>query len=356
MNAAVVLLSLVLALLALEGAIRLIAPQNLYPVSFADDPAVGHRYRPNIKGVTSTQEYRIRLETNSQGLRDEEHPVVKPPGTLRILAIGDSFTAGDGVELEQAFHQVLEERLSQASERGRYEAINAGVSGWGPSNGLAFLLSEGFRYSPDLLLVQVFVDHYNRDLSTGLFALSEDGSLRRLPYEASETSNVRAMARRLPFYSYLAQNSHLLNIVRQQAVRALWGRKQVQVRQEVASLSALSSQEPFKLSLAVLGGFDDYAKSQRIPWALIIVAPWQQVMGEPRTPMEDQFYKALLHWARDRGVRVVDTAGILKDQGDPRDYYHLKDGHFNVRGNRLMGDTLFRELGAELLAASEADR
>src|SRR5262245_9118655 len=54
------------------------------------DAARGWRNRPNAKGQFSTDEYDVFLEYNSHGIRGPERPFDKPPGTYRIVMLGDS--------------------------------------------------------------------------------------------------------------------------------------------------------------------------------------------------------------------------------------------------------------------------
>ena len=69
-----------------------------------------------------------------------------PPETLRIVAVGDSFTFGQGVEAHEAFPANLERRLE-----GR--VFNLGVPGYGLDQQLLMLESRGLRLRPDLILV-----------------------------------------------------------------------------------------------------------------------------------------------------------------------------------------------------------
>src|SRR5262245_60035299 len=55
----------------------------------------------------------VSVDTNGLGFRDHEFTVDKRPGEYRILAVGDSFTIGSGVALDDTWPQVLE-RLLQA--------------------------------------------------------------------------------------------------------------------------------------------------------------------------------------------------------------------------------------------------
>src|SRR5512147_1266560 len=90
-NALLAFLSLVVALAICEVLLRVFGAEVLpKPDLYVVDPDVGKRMRPGWKG----DEFGAPVEINSKGLRDRELPYEKPPGTFRILALGDSWTFG----------------------------------------------------------------------------------------------------------------------------------------------------------------------------------------------------------------------------------------------------------------------
>jgi lysophospholipase L1-like esterase len=94
--------------------------------------------------------------TDSRGLRDRAYAVAKPPNTFRVAVLGDSFTMGSGVSLEETYHAFLEARLEREAPGRRYEFINFGVSGYYLSQYLAVLRHKALAYDPDLVLVGFF--------------------------------------------------------------------------------------------------------------------------------------------------------------------------------------------------------
>lgn len=94
----------------------------------------------------------VRFKTNSQGLRDKEYSIAKPKNTFRVAVLGDSFTMGSGVDIENVFHSIIENRLNTESNGITYEFINFGVSGYDPTHYLATIKYKALEYSPELIL------------------------------------------------------------------------------------------------------------------------------------------------------------------------------------------------------------
>lgn len=96
----------------------------------------------------------IPVDINSHGLRGPETTYEKPPGTFRILNLGDSIVMGWGVREENTYGRRLESLLNEeGSGNLRFEVVNAGVPGWNLENALAYLQAEGLNYEPDLILL-----------------------------------------------------------------------------------------------------------------------------------------------------------------------------------------------------------
>ena len=79
----------------------------------------------------------IRIQTNSLGYRDRE-PVNAPDGKkLGVLVLGDSFTWGDEVRMEERFTSLLEASCGSLCDRlPAIRAINKGIIGYGTAQSL----------------------------------------------------------------------------------------------------------------------------------------------------------------------------------------------------------------------------
>jgi lysophospholipase L1-like esterase len=131
------------------------------------DEHLGWRNIPNWKATT----FGHSLTINSKGLRDREYPYQKPPGTMRILVLGDSYAWGYGVADNQVFSEVLEAKFEQTGSK--IEVLNSGVSGWGTDQEYLFLVDEGIKYAPDLVVLAFFVlndmDDNSHSMQYGLY-------------------------------------------------------------------------------------------------------------------------------------------------------------------------------------------
>jgi hypothetical protein len=141
--------ALVLTLVAGEIVLRILGFGRA--VQYRYLPELGWVHRPNQLAKT-VGGWGVRI--NSAGFRGPEYQPAKPPGTLRILTVGDSFTFGYGVAEDSTYGRYLEALLSRPSPAcPRPEVINAGVNGYNARQELAFIKRIGIRYDPDIVIV-----------------------------------------------------------------------------------------------------------------------------------------------------------------------------------------------------------
>ena len=87
------------------------------------DPDLGWTLFENVRGVTVNG---APVSSNAAGMRGErEYPRERGPGTLRVVAIGDSFTFGQCVADAETFAARLEARIAPG------EVLNLAVHGYG---------------------------------------------------------------------------------------------------------------------------------------------------------------------------------------------------------------------------------
>jgi hypothetical protein len=96
--------------------------------------------------------------------------VEKPPGTLRVVVLGDSMIEALQVDLEKTFTALLERQLNACGAFGgkKVEVLNLGVSSYGTAQQLLTYRHFGSKYSPDLVLIAFFAGNDVRNNSRSL--------------------------------------------------------------------------------------------------------------------------------------------------------------------------------------------
>jgi len=155
------LASVVIGLLLLEGGLRLtmgnFAQSRILQRS--DDPDVCLEVRPDTTLRYTGWRTRIApttFRTNRFGARGPDFAVPAEPGVLRIAAVGDSFTFGQGVEEDEAFGQVMARALQARGIPA--EVLNFGVPGHSTPQEVALVRHKVLATQPDVVLLHVFVN------------------------------------------------------------------------------------------------------------------------------------------------------------------------------------------------------
>ena len=148
----VVGLALVASLVLAEIGLRVVGFHH--PNFYRVDPATGSALVPGAAGWY-TAEGRAYVRINSDGMRDREHPLNKPQGTIRVAVLGDSYAEAMQVAEDKTFWRILEAQLTQcdAYPGTPIEVLNFGVSGYGTGQSLMALRSRVWKYAPDIVLL-----------------------------------------------------------------------------------------------------------------------------------------------------------------------------------------------------------
>jgi GDSL-like Lipase/Acylhydrolase family len=150
---ALLAVGVMLAFLMTEASVRLIEPRGVVRDSFeTSDLILHHRLVPGAHGRQRHPEFEVPYDINTLGLRDREISREKPPGTKRILFLGDSFTEGWGVTEAERFTSQLRTLVDASGLRTPWQIINAGVSGYSPLLEYLYLKNAGVALEPDLVI------------------------------------------------------------------------------------------------------------------------------------------------------------------------------------------------------------
>ncbi len=119
------------------------------------DPELGHKYVPNQTACLKYGKGTYLVETDEKGFRNTPNKI--RDGKLKIVCIGDSYVAGDGVSNKFRFTDLLEKEYD-------CEVLNLGVSGYGIDQQLLAYEKYAKDFEHDLVLFCPFMGDVQRNL------------------------------------------------------------------------------------------------------------------------------------------------------------------------------------------------
>jgi lysophospholipase L1-like esterase len=351
--AAIIYLSFLLLLAAIEIGTRLtmshVSSLDLFVVTtqqkaqvadekhsgiFEGDPLLLWRLKPNLDHAV--WDFTV-LSTNSDHLRSEQSSRSlgpKPPGTIRIVCLGDSVTFGYRVPVVWPdrpteydpdwlpYPMLLEKHLRAANPGRNIEVITMAVPGYTSHQGLAWLRHDIARLQPDLLTV-----------SFGW----NDASSSDVPDRDAIRTNWYAVGVR-----WLIDHSQAFA----HATRWLRAREALKRQAEYKTgpqtrprpVARVSQQEYLDNMLAIV----DLA-GQRRTATIIIAAPYRDHSSEaPEADLMLQYRVALGSTMRQRGVPFLEIRELTEEAYPANEGWFGERIHPNHMGHRLIASELVK--------------
>lgn len=276
-----------------------------------------------------TEEFDYDYRHNTYGFRDVEHVIAKGEGTFRILGLGDSFTYGIGVALEETYLYRLEAMLNnRAGIHPRVEIIKAGIPRYVPQPERILLEMYGLQFRPDLVLVG-FLPNDVIDTSQGLDAAKVDRSGYLMTREAKELGHSG-----MQIYRHSAFGRLLLKRYVEWQIQ----RKYPSREGELFRSGGFHEGDWVKLE----SEYDRMAESARSIGARLAIVhipqkgPWMEESRYPAT--------RLSAWAARRDVDFTDLLPAMARMSTRKRLYYEKDGHCTSAGHAAIAHELYAHL------------
>lgn len=94
-----------------------------------------------------------RVENNRYGFRERNFVSQKPPGTYRVMVLGDSFTWGIGLAADERYTAVAERYLNATRSGWKFEVLNFGIPGYSTTRERNVLREYRDVVDPDLIVI-----------------------------------------------------------------------------------------------------------------------------------------------------------------------------------------------------------
>jgi hypothetical protein len=327
-------LLLVLATLAITG----LAGEAVVRLAFKQQTVLFPRYHTDyrygdytLRGIRAGSEFwhtssdgSWRFVTNSRGLRDTRNFAYdKPPGVLRVLSLGDSQTQGYEVRQEATFSAVLERYLESHSVRA--QVLNAGVAGFSTAEELAYLISEGHKYKPDVVVVGFYANDFDDNLKAGLFALDDKGHVMEKSKNHLPGVKIQNVIYAIPGVRWLSENSYLYAL----AFNGVWAFFKARLTEQTRFESAVGgskdrSPRDVELAVGLLERMGRFCGEHNIR---LIVVDIPVMPAAYRT--ESSIPERMRQQLASAGIEVIDSQALL-GQLEGAAEFHLPHGHNHI--------------------------
>lgn len=347
------------------------------------DPILNHVLQAGCSFIATGSppglEYCVSGSISSQGLNDEEIPLVKPPNEKRVLILGDSFVEARQVPRRDNFCSLLERRLSEAAG-GPVRVINAGVSSYSQILEYLFYKNQLAQYGADLVIMVFFANDVFDNLRYAKDAVTdEDGvmvavpPLAAVPWFNFQRSGVQMEDQQRWEYEDQLRFANVTTMPWPASHSYLGSILVTQYRSY--SLHRRFPQPPKNDEFFILEDNPELAFFQNMGWDLtyqyikllrdecagngaqlmITTAPIaSQVYGQ--TSYDHFFFNGKCTQADQRelqkistnlGLKFADTLTPLKQAGTG--LYYPRDGHWTKKGHQVVADALFPQVRDLLL-------
>lgn len=315
-------------------------------------PKFGHLYVPNqfVRMKYGNDSY--FLETDERGFRNSKK---SKKSKFKILLLGDSYAAGDGVRNEDRFSDLLGESLD-------VEIINLAVNGFGMDQQI--LVYEEFKNTipHDAVLFIPHMDDFYRNLKSSRTGTDRHGAFIEIPkpyfgiengslkLNNSPVSKVRTTSKLKEFDSNESHIPTLLNEIKNKAKNFINRKSGKQVLGKI-SYPELNDRESAEWNLAnlLIKRLIDLINDKPI---FIAPIPYNYTIAT----QEPQFYNEIFKQYETEKVRFIDLLpGLSKSYSkNPEGFFLPLCGHFTKDAHQTTAEILSSEFEKNLNLSSRS--
>ena len=279
---------------------------------------------------------------NAEGFSDQDWPVERTPGVVRIACLGGS-TTQDGRKLER--NNTYASHLSRMMSRrlgADVEVLNFGVNGWTSAESLVNYALVVSRYQPDVVVIH----HSVNDVWPRLYPnYRSDYTHYRVPWEDAEVST---WDRRLISWSRLwaavrIQDPDLVGI-RERVIRRVDGQP-VEVLRELSDDTIVGYRGNLQRLCRLVNADGGTPILLTMPYSVDaggLAGVWLELLGAG-TEEHNEVMRAV---AEEEGALLADAAAVFSLDPAEHDKFFLDYVHLRSAGNRvkalLVADALQR--------------
>ncbi len=356
-NLSVLAATVIVFMILLEAYFRILSPQTCYAFPkgiYEESSSLCYKLSPNTEGEVSQPEYSVTYTVNSKGLRDSEYAYEKAQ-TKRIIALGDSFQFGHGVEKNETYTELLEINLNNEGKNA--EILNFGIPGYGTRQQLEYLKAEGLKYHPDLIILSFFTEDLFDNLQDACTRYVRDGYLVDNATAEERTASFRMklfLNQKVQSYCFL-KNSYLKLPSSSKKYTGRIGIEGTAVESMKKNQTEQIKKAWTKTSV-LLAQMTETAKQNNATLIIVIIPHQVQVDNDIWNGVknaynlnENDYSRSLPNeqvkqLGKELGITVIDLLPGLTEENNKKKLYYPIDGHFNPEGQKKASEIAHNEL------------
>ena len=305
-------------------------------------PTRGYSYSPNYPGFT-----------NSWGLRDDP---IGPDESVEILAVGDSFTVGGGLGLEEAWPSQLELSINSASILPDHiRVVNGGVAAYSLTQ-IRMLSGElAEQLKPKIIVVGLYSSRYWRIDDPYVFfhgiAIRKSETQRikvvngGMIYSPFKTKWLKSLDFFLADHFYFG--AHILRASRSATAKAM-----SYIAEDSSQLTPSDIEKLLKPLLREIEKIRELCVSLNI--RLVVMLVNEQDEDGSFKLIEKQYNEVVKSFCRDLGVKVVDPLPVFEELARGKPIFRQEDDHhWSSLAHKVAAKELLRVLTQENILTQE---
>lgn len=311
-----------------------VTSESMQPGLVQRDPNLGWKLATNWKGDHKHHDYQVRYSTNIKGERDVPSSAYES-GAPKVLIVGDSFTFGLGVNDEETFSYLLQQKTSQ------HQVINAGVPGYSPEQAALRAIHLARLYQPEVIGFVLYLGNDLIDIGHE-FAVQAPGGK---PYMAIDETmrgrmlNMPVVRSRKP--DDLANISLGDRILKQSSPSVIGTRIWSLIWTEWGSLAEIDVAK-LDLSVRLLAETLALVEANTTSKLLVVLLPGAGALNSDSGVTAEYQLSArtrVLEMLGQKNHGHIDLYPDLKQEFEGR-LFHPNDGHLTSKGHEVVASSL----------------
>ncbi len=270
--------------------------------------------------VNHRKEFKFYRTTNSIGLSEKEIFRTKSAKT-RLIALGDSFTEGVGVEQDAGWVRQVEKNFTSFGNS--LETINAGIGGSDPVFEYKLFTDKLLDYKPDVLILTIN--------GTDIFDIVARGGNKRFNTDGSSGASV-------PWWDWIYACSHLTRF---------YTHKLLKYPVPFVGVAHVTEEQASQIIIQTIKNFKTLCQVQKVKFMVILQPSLHEFKGSSYIPFYG--YKVLISTMEESQIEHLELYSELireskKSRRKIQSYYWPIDTHFNAAGYQCFAKSVTAKL------------